>query len=90
MKKKTIYIIILITSLSLAGIMFTQFFWIQKAYFLRQEQFDSKVKVALKSVVNQLIEYNRANPDSLKKCHSFCHLSDKNIRKVIKPSLLDR
>ncbi|MEI7597188.1 MAG: HAMP domain-containing sensor histidine kinase [Bacteroidota bacterium] len=89
MKKKTIYIIILITSLSLAGIMFTQFFWIQKSYYLRQEQFNNKVKVALKSSVNQLIEYNRGNQDTVKMCNSFCHLSKVNIHQVINPSLLD-
>lgn len=69
--------------------MFTQFFWIQKSYNLRKEQFDNKVKIALKSTVNQLIEYNRANVDTIKMCKSFCHLSKKNIFKAINPIILD-
>ncbi|PKP22893.1 MAG: hypothetical protein CVU06_09070 [Bacteroidetes bacterium HGW-Bacteroidetes-22] len=46
--------IVWIAAVSLAGIIFTQVYWVRNAWLLKEEQFDSRVKVALKTVVNRL------------------------------------
>ena len=55
-KKKKLIIIILIASLSLVGILATQIHWVNTAFKLKEEQFDNSVRIALKSVINQLIQ----------------------------------
>lgn len=47
-------IIVVFAFVSLAGIIFTQVYWVRNAWTLKEEQFDSRVKVALKTVVNRL------------------------------------
>ena len=54
MRKKTIIVIIAITSAALAGILLTQIYWVRTAYILKEEQFDNSVRIAVKSVINQL------------------------------------
>lgn len=42
--------------MSLAGILATQIHWAKTAFELKEEQFDNSVRIALKSVVNQLAQ----------------------------------
>ncbi len=56
MKKRTFLIIVTITGIALAGIIFIQFYWIRNAILLHEEQFDNRVSVALKGAVNQMYE----------------------------------
>lgn len=42
--------------MSLAGILLTQVYWVSTAYKLKEEQFDNSVRIALKSVINQLLQ----------------------------------
>ncbi len=56
MKKQTFLIIVTITGLALAGVIFIQFYWIRNAVSLQEEQFNSKVILALKGTVNQMYE----------------------------------
>ena len=56
MKKRTFLIIVSITGFALAGIIFIQFYWIRNAILLQEEQFDSRVRLALKGAVNQMFE----------------------------------
>lgn len=56
MKKSTIALLILITSFSVAGIVFIQVFWVKNAVQLQEAQFDNKVQLILKSVVNRLFD----------------------------------
>ena len=60
MKKRTFLIIVSITGIALAGIIFIQFYWIRNAMMLHEKQFDSRVRVALKGAVNQMYE-NKAD-----------------------------
>lgn len=55
MKKKNIQLIILFASLSLAGIILTQLFWMRNVYRLKEEQLDGKVDVALRRVLTELM-----------------------------------
>lgn len=57
MKKNVFLLIVLINSVALIGILFTQIFWIKEAYKLMDNQFNATVKVALKGVVNEMLEY---------------------------------
>ena len=56
MKKSTIALLIFITSLSVAGIVFIQVYWVRNAIQLQEAQFDNKVQLILKSVVNRLFD----------------------------------
>jgi len=91
MKKNTIVFIIILTSISLAGIMFTQLSWVRNAHTLKEKQFDHRTSLALKSIVNQLAEYKK---DTTLKCRMFncsanCMMSDSNIVSSIKANFLD-
>ncbi|MFA5781434.1 MAG: hypothetical protein WC868_04100, partial [Bacteroidales bacterium] len=91
MNKKTIVFIIIITSISLAGIMMTQLFWVKNALALRKEQFNHRVSIALKSVVNQLSEYKRDTNQvlSMSGCKPGCSMIEGNIVSFINPVYLD-
>ena len=58
MKKKTIFILAIITSLSLSGILITQAYWAATAFKLKEEQLDNSVRIVIKSVINQILQYN--------------------------------
>ena len=53
MQKNTNFIITLITTIALSGILMTQIYWVKTAYSLKEEQFDNSVRIAVKSVINQ-------------------------------------
>ncbi len=75
MKKKVIIFIIMISSVSLIGIVFTQLYWVRKSLDLKGEQFDNSVRIAMKSVINQLLEIK--NDPVFQK-----HLYDLSCRKI--------
>jgi signal transduction histidine kinase len=54
MNKKTIILVIALMSVSLAGIIAVQLFWIQNAIVIQKEHFDRKVNDALNDVVGNL------------------------------------
>lgn len=58
MNRKTIRIIIFFATLSLVGIIATQFFWVKNAYNLQEKQFNDRVHVALSNVTNELLNIN--------------------------------
>lgn len=56
MKKLTVTLLILITSVALIGIVLIQIYWVRNALRLQEEQFDNKVQLTLKSVVNRMFD----------------------------------
>ncbi len=54
MKNITIRLIVLLSSISLIGIIITQVFWIKNAIELSEEQFDHRVTIALKEVIGEV------------------------------------
>lgn len=54
MKKKTGILIIVLSGLSILGVIISQVFWMENAYRLRKDQFGDKIQVGLKTVVNNL------------------------------------
>ncbi|MCO6501203.1 MAG: HAMP domain-containing histidine kinase [Vicingus serpentipes] len=55
MNRRTIRIIILFATISLIGIVATQFFWVKSAYNLEEKQFNERVFVALNNVTHELL-----------------------------------
>lgn len=68
MRKRTVFLLIAVTSLALAGIIFIQLYWVRNALRLQEEQFDNKIQLTLKSVVNRMF----AGRDSLAADSSVC------------------
>ena len=89
MKKKTIVLIIIITTLSLAGILLTQIYWINTAFKLKEEQFDNSVRIALKSVINQFLEYKNDTLFQQKLIAISCGNRKRNISDYIDSETLD-
>ena len=57
MRKNIFLFIVLINSMALLGIFFTQVYWVREAYGLIDEQFTNSVRIALKGVANQMLNY---------------------------------
>ncbi len=89
MKKKTILIIVFITSTALAGILLTQIYWVGTAYKLKEEQFDNSVRIALKSVVNHF-QQNKSDTTFQKKLKALaCRKTKLSIDDYIDSEKLD-
>ncbi len=55
MKKEIFRLIVIVASISMIGIMITQLYWVKKAVDFKEDQFNNGVRIAMKSVVNQLL-----------------------------------
>lgn len=91
MKPRIILFIIILTSLSLLGVVFTQLFWVEKAINLKEDQFNNSVRIALKSVLNQVLELKNDSVAWHKHCKGpYCYdSSQKGIVGHISPRVLD-
>ncbi|MEM8894306.1 MAG: HAMP domain-containing sensor histidine kinase [Bacteroidota bacterium] len=58
MSRKMLRLVIVLATISLAGILVTQVFWLRRAFDLREKQFTLNVNLALKNVVESLCNYN--------------------------------
>jgi two-component system phosphate regulon sensor histidine kinase PhoR len=58
MSRKMLRLVIVLATVSLAGILATQVFWLRRAFDLREKQFTLNVNLALKNVVESLCNYN--------------------------------
>jgi two-component system, OmpR family, phosphate regulon sensor histidine kinase PhoR len=63
MRKKLLLFIVLANSLALLGIFTTQIYWVREAYHLIDEQFSSSVRIAMKGVANQILNYEQHNAE---------------------------
>lgn len=57
MKRHTLKIIIILTALSVTGIILTQTFWITKSWKIAQKQYDHRADEALNDVIEELEDY---------------------------------
>lgn len=57
--RKTIYLLIVVAIISLAGVVVTQIYWVQQAYGLQERQFNDRVVIAMSAVVDRIQEANR-------------------------------
>jgi two-component system phosphate regulon sensor histidine kinase PhoR len=65
MRKKLLLFIVLANSLALLGIFTTQVYWVREAYRLIDEQFSNSVRIAMKGVANQILNYEQHNAEKL-------------------------
>jgi len=72
MKKKTGILIIVLSGLSILGVIISQVFWMVNAYKLRNDQFEDKIQVGLKTVVNNLYSLKNSHLYTLNFEHESC------------------
>jgi len=88
-KRKTIKLIIVLSSIALAGIIFSQVYWVNKAVELRKDQFDNSVRIAAKSVVSQFLDKKN---DTIFREHLrllSCRKMRLEVTDVVQPFILD-
>ncbi len=89
MKRYVLVVIIFVTSFALIGSVLIQIYWVKKGYNLKEELFDSSVNIALKTVVNEIINYeNNDIPAQYKRETIPCDETTPVVHKI-KPRLLD-
>lgn len=93
MKKKTGILIILLSGLSIIGVVITQYFWIDNALKLKREQFDDHIQVSLKALVNNLYSISNHNSHSSElsghNCEPFISPVTQEFNYTVLDSLLD-
>jgi two-component system phosphate regulon sensor histidine kinase PhoR len=90
MNKRRVRLFTGIAVIALLGIMVTQGLWVKDAFETRQEQFNQRVKVALKSVSTQILDaqIDSASTYMLTPCDTN-FLRNKTVDEIIDPFLLD-
>lgn len=89
MRKRTVIFIAVFTFIALLGIIFTQLYWVKKSLSLKEEQFDNSIRIAAKSVVNQLLA-NKNDTVFQKELYDLsCRKPKLDVSDVIKPAMLD-
>ncbi|MCB2219731.1 MAG: HAMP domain-containing histidine kinase [Bacteroidetes bacterium] len=89
MSRKVLILVIILTSVSLLAALITQLFWVRDAWQLKEDQFTTKVDIALKSVVNQLLtseDFPSADPG---KYEMDFYIEHQNLLGVVNPYTLD-
>lgn len=89
MKKKTIILIAVITLIALAGIVFTQLIWVKKSLSLKEEQFDNSIRIAVKSVLNQLLIVKNDSVFQRELYELSCRKPKLDVTDVIRTAMLD-
>lgn len=82
-KKSAFIIIVSLTGVALAGIIFIQFFWIRNAILLQEEMFHNRVRLALKGAVNQMYENKTDTCSEGLFCSRNCHDNDSVLKNGI-------
>jgi two-component system phosphate regulon sensor histidine kinase PhoR len=59
MSRRTIYLLILVAVISLAGVVVTQIYWVRQAYSLQEREFNDRVVIAMSAVVDRIQAANR-------------------------------
>ena len=89
MNRKIIRLIIIITSITLVGALITQLLWVRDAWQMKHDQFDNQVKIALKSVVNQILTSEEFYPEDISGIDPELYAEHEEILSVVDPIILD-
>ena len=89
MKKKAIILIVIFTSVSLLGIVLTQLYWVKKSMDLKEEQFDNSARIAVKSVLNRLLDHKNDSVTQQYLYELSCRKPKLDVTDIIQPALLD-
>lgn len=81
--------IIILAFVALLGVVVMQVYWVRNAIELKEEQFDNSVRIAMKSVLNRLLEDH--TDSAIKQLNSThpCVNEKKEVADVISPKVLD-
>lgn len=63
MTRRTIRIVIALATISIVGLFTTQLYWMDKAFDLRDREFNDRVNIALRSVAQQIMVLNKDSSD---------------------------
>lgn len=89
MKRYVLILIIFVTSFALIGSVVIQLYWVRKGYELKEELFDSSVNIALKTVMNKMLNYQHSEiPEEYKRHDIPCDETTPVVNRI-KPQLLD-
>jgi len=89
MNRKVITVIIILTSVSLVAALFTQLFWVRDTWLLKEDQFNNSIKIALKSVVNQLMTTQEVYTAQNASIDSDLYHDHPDLFSVVDPENLD-
>ncbi len=89
MKKNYFKFVIIIASISLVGVIFTQLYWVKKAVQFKEDQFNDGTTIAMKSVVNQLLNVHNDSTIKWMKDKKVTYWEESScISEIVDPSLL--
>ena len=63
MTRRTIRIVIALATISIVGLFATQLYWMDKAFDLRDREFNDRVNIALRSVAQEIMLVNKDSSD---------------------------
>ncbi|MCB0823041.1 MAG: HAMP domain-containing histidine kinase [Bacteroidales bacterium] len=89
MSRKVIILVIVLTSVSLIAAIITQLLWVRDAWQLKEDQFTSRVHIAMKSVVNQLLTSDAFPSADTENYQPDFYLEHENLLIVVNPYILD-
>ncbi|MBN2172890.1 MAG: HAMP domain-containing histidine kinase [Bacteroidales bacterium] len=89
MNKRVINIIIILTTVSLFAALVTQLFWVKDAWHLKVDQFNNRVLISLKGIVNQLMTSSEFQPANTADFPEDFYQKHEEILTVVNPRVLD-
>ena len=89
MNKRKVHIFSAFAIFAMLGIILTQVFWVNEAYQFRREQFNQRVRVALKSVSTQMLDLQIDSTARQYPAPCDTIICVKEITEIIHPKLLD-
>ncbi|MBN1340798.1 MAG: HAMP domain-containing histidine kinase [Bacteroidales bacterium] len=90
MSRKVLTIIIILSTISLVAAIITQLLWVRDAWQLKEDQFNDRVKIGLKSVVHQLLsERDYYQNKDIPEIIVFADSLPDNLLERVPPKLLD-
>ncbi|MDA3944360.1 MAG: HAMP domain-containing sensor histidine kinase [Bacteroidetes bacterium] len=89
MKPKLFTLIIIVAFISLLGVVIMQVYWVQNAISLKEEQYNNSVRIAMKSVLNRLLEIHTDSTLRQIRDNVPCYIEKTEVRDIIREDILD-
>ncbi len=89
MKKRSVTVIIILFSVALIGLLFSQWLWIKKSYSLKEEQLDHRIDMALGEVISEFDRFNDTSINAKLIIDTMHRGKPKTILDIVEPVLLD-
>jgi two-component system, OmpR family, phosphate regulon sensor histidine kinase PhoR len=89
MNRRVLTIIIALTSISLIAALVTQLLWVKDAGLLKEDQFNNSVRVAMRTVINEINDKNKSYTYEMLGIDSVLYWEHINLLSVLHPRVLD-